>query len=192
MSDALLLFAAGAGVVLLILLSRWLSQRLQLRRAASPPFAGDPDNDKRLTVRGWEREALRAILDDFAKLYELPRTFATDTPGAAPATTVLSFPQDLPADTFFFLVNYLHYPIDRDLPEAAIAAAGSVTLTPAFAVPDPALLGKTALVYVPEGDQDYDVVYVEVASAGVYSVSFTDMRWRPAQSSRQPAWLHEL
>ena len=192
MDDALILFGAAVVAVLLIMLCRWLYGRLGPRRPAPPPFVGDPHNDKRVTVRGWQSETLNTILRDFAKMYDLPPTFAVTAPGAVVGTTALLFPQDLPSDTFFFLVNYLHYPIDQDLGSVSVAAVGSVTLTSAFGVPEPSLVGKRALVYIPDRDEDYDVVYVEVAADGVYAVPFTNLRWQRTESPRHPPWLSEL
>lgn len=42
-----------------------------------------------------------------------------------------------------------------------------------------------------DDDHHHDVVYVEVVGEGVYAVSFTNWRWRRAESPRQPSWLHE-
>jgi hypothetical protein len=192
MNDALILVAAAVAAVLLIMLCRWLSRQLGPRRPAPQPFVGDPNNDKLVTVRGWQPETLSTILRDFAKMYDLPPTFAVTAPRAVTGTMALSFPSDLPSDTFFFLVNYLHYPIDQDLSAVSVAAVGSVTLTAAFGVPEPSLVGKRALVYIPDRDEDYDVVYVEVAAGGAYAVPFTNLRWQRAESPRHPPWLHEL
>lgn len=192
MNDALILFGAAVVAVLLVMLCHWLYRLLGPRRPAPPPFIGDPNNDKRVTVRGWQPETLSIILRDFAKMYDLPPTFAMTAAGTAAGTTALSFPTDLPSDTFFFLVNYLHYPIDQDLSAVSVAAVGSVTLTSAFGVPEPALVGKDALVYVPDRDEDHDVVYVDVAADGAYAVPFTNLRWQRAESPRHPPWLHEL
>ena len=156
------------------------------------PFVGDPNNDKRVTVRGWQPETLSTILRDFAKMYDLPPTFAMTVAGTVAGTTALSFPNDLPSDTFLFLVNYLHYPIDQDLSAVSVAAVGSVTLTSAFGVPEPSLVGKRALVYVPDRDEDHDVVYVEVVADSAYAVSFTNLRWQRTESPRPPPWLYEL
>lgn len=193
MSKPLVLIGAAAGILLVVFFWSSVFKLLRPHRAESarPVFVGDPRNDKRVAVRGWRPDELRAILADFAALYELPQSFVDTSPSAVERTTLLSFPRDISDDVFFMLVNYLTYPRDHE-PRDSLAVVGKVTLTAAFSLPDSSLVGRKAFVYVPDADDDYDIVYVDVVGAAVYAVPFTNWQWQRAASPRHPPWLHEL
>jgi hypothetical protein len=192
-SKSLIVLGAVVGVFIVVLFWSGVFRLIRPSRveSARPVFVGDPKNDKRIAVRGWRPDELRAILADFAAIYELPQSFVETSPSAVERTTLLSFPRDVSDDVFFMLVNYLMYPKDHD-PRDSLAVVGKVTLTAAFSLPDPSLVGRKAFVYVPDADEDYDLVYVDVAGATVYVVPFTNWQWRRAESPRHPPWLHEL
>jgi hypothetical protein len=105
---------------------------------------------------------------------------------------LLSFPNDIPSDLFFFLVNYLHYPERYKLEGRDIAVVGKATLTPAFQVPDPSLEGEKVRLYVPESDNHFDVVYIALSSGETYENSIAKSKWRKVESRRMPQWVHEL
>jgi len=193
MSESLIVLGAVAGVVILVLFSRGLFKLLGPSRSksAGPAFVGDPQNDKRVVVRGWRPEELRGMLADFAASYELPKSYVETGPGAVDRTKVLTFPRDIPPEVFLFLVNYLTYPFKHE-PRDSLAVVGTATLTSAFALPDPSLVGKQAFVYVPDADQEHDVVYVDVVGDAVYAVPFTNLRWQRVELPRRPPWLREM
>lgn len=155
-------------------------------------FVPDPKSDKRIVASGWTDDELKKILEDFAKLYELDRSFATRVKSVDSDNVLVSFPNDIPSDVFFFLVNYLNYPERYELSGRQIAVAGKVTLTPTFDLPEPSLAGKAAKVYVPADDQDFDLVYVVLPSGERYEVSFTDHRWKRVEEARMSRAVREL
>jgi len=191
MRKPLVLIGAAVGVLLVALFWSGVFEMLRPSRDASARHAFVPDlkNDKRIAVRGLRPEEIDSILTDFAASYG--SVFAAISPAAARHTTLVSFPRDVPSDRFFGLVNFLTYAHGADARDP-LAVVGKVTLTPAFGLPDPALTGRKAFVYVPDADEDHDVVYVDVVGEAVYALSFPDLQWQRAQSPRRPPWLHEL
>jgi len=148
------------------------------------PFVADPDNDKAITVSGWSEEELGKALDDFTGL---------DKSGPAPKIQIekrfeqlfrVTFPEDISVFDFVALVNYLNYPIDLASPEREITVAGKTTLNSAFAGIPESLWGKHAILYVPENDEDYDVVHMQT-EAGAFANSFNqDSGWRRVNDPR--------
>jgi hypothetical protein len=155
-------------------------------------FVSDPRSDKRIVVNGWTPDELTRILGDFAKLYELDRSFASRVKAADSSATIISFPRDIPPDLFFFLVNYLNYPKGNELAGRHIAVAGKATVTATFDPPEPSLVGMSAKVYVPENDKTFDVVYINFRSGESYEISFTDQMWKRVQAARMPRAVQGL
>ena len=83
-----------------------------------------------------------------------------------------------------FLVNYLAYPSELDLTNRSIIVGGKTTLSPDFAQIDPQLVGKKAILYVPENDQDANVVYMQTESGDTLANSFSDMNWTRVNDAR--------
>ena len=98
---------------------------------------------------------------------------------------VLTFPADIQPLYFFFLVNYLRYPIGFESASLAIGVLGRAKVTPAFEPPDPALVGKDAAFYVPADDKDYDLVYARV-DAKAFRIRFTNLKWVAVDDARVP------
>src|SRR3989442_15044803 len=123
------------------------------------PFTPDPDNDKVIVVKGWYEDELQRILDDFV---------AEDSSGVASYKIEvekrdedlhrLTFPQDIHAALFGFLVNYLAYPTNFALAGRSIMVAGKTMLRSDFQGIPESLVGNKAIIYLPENDQDYDVI----------------------------------
>jgi len=148
------------------------------------PFIPDSNNDKIIMVTGWNEDELRKMLDDFIE---------EDLSGAPPYkidlamryedSYRLTFPQDIHPALFTSLVNYLAYPIDFGLKERSVTIAGKTTLNSAFGVSE-SLMGEKAIVYVPENDEDYDVVYMKTEAGAAFANSLDEMIWRPVNDAR--------
>jgi len=150
------------------------------------PFEPDANNDKVIIVYGWNEDELLTILDGFA---------AEDRPGA-PVYRIemrqqredcyrLTFPEDIHPFLFTTLVNYLLYPIELGIGDRSISVAGKTTLTRAFEGIPESLWGQRAVLYVPEDDQDHDVVYLQTESGLNLAYSFLEETgWRPVKNAR--------
>jgi uncharacterized protein (DUF983 family) len=150
------------------------------------PFEPDPNNDKVIIVDGWNEDELRTILDGY---------IAEGPPGAPSYGIVLhqeqedrywlTFPQDIHPFVFASLVNYLLYPIEFGIGDRIITVVGKTTLNSAFEGISEPLCGQKAVLYVPENDQDYDVVYLQTASGANLAYSFAEAEgWKPVKIAR--------
>jgi len=149
------------------------------------PFTPDLDNDKVIVVKGWNEDELQKILNDF---------IAEDTSGVASYKIEvdkrdedlfsLTFPQDIHPAVFGFLVNYLAYPMNFGLAGRSIIVAGKTRLNSDFQGIPESLVGNKAIVYVPENDQDYDVVYLQTETGATLANSFSDGVWRKVNDAR--------
>jgi hypothetical protein len=148
-------------------------------------FAPDPHNDKAIIVSGWNEEELNKALDDF-----MPQDPASSPPRIAIHQRFenlyrLTFPEDSPPSGFAALVNYLNYPIDLSLAGRTVTVAGKATLNSAFAGIPESLMGKSAIFYVPENDEDYDVVYLRTEAGDVFANSLNqEGGWRRVDDPR--------
>jgi hypothetical protein len=98
---------------------------------------------------------------------------------------LLTFPEDIHPFVFTSLVNYLLYPIEFAVVDRSIAVAGKATLDSAFEGIPESLCGEKAVLYIPEDDQDYDVVYLQTSSGANLAYSFSeDEGWKPAKAAR--------
>jgi uncharacterized protein (DUF983 family) len=149
------------------------------------PFTPDPDNDKVIVVKGWNEDELQRILDDFIE---------ADTSGVASYKIEvekrdedlhsLTFPQDIHAAVFGFLVNYLAYPTNFALAGHSIIVAGKTMLGPDFQGIPESLAEKKAIIYVPENNQDYDVIYLLVETGATFANAFSEGVWREVRDAR--------
>lgn len=151
-----------------------------------PAYSPDPDNAKVVVVTGWREEELRKIIDDFIRVYERDSypPYTIELHRQTENTYRLTFPKDVHPWLLTFLINYLAYPSDFDLTRRSIIVAGKATLSPAFTGVDTSLLGKSVVLYLPENDQDHDVVYMQVETGDTYVNSFTELRWRKVSEAR--------
>lgn len=149
------------------------------------PFAPDPNNDKVIMVKGWNEAELNRILDDFIE----------EDSSSAPEYKIdvhkrdenlydLTFPQDIHPALLGFLVNYLSYPTNLGLGQRSIAVAGKITLDSNFQGIPESLIGRKAIIYVPENDQDYDVIYLQAETGAALANSFTEGIWRKVANAR--------
>jgi hypothetical protein len=183
-------------IILLVGLSNILlakPAKIELPKADLPPFTPDPNNDKMIVVTGWNEEELHKIVYDFG---------AQDS-SAPPRIEIqrafddyfrLTFPEDLSPFGFAALINYLNYPFDFDLATHLIVVAGKASLSPDFqGIPAP-LVGKKAIVYVPEDDQDYTAVYLHVEAGENFFISLADPSsiWQPIADAKLSSQVRML
>ena len=148
------------------------------------PFTPDPNNDKVILVKGWKEDELHKILDDFIEedVSNMPPP-KIDIHKRYTTLYSLTFPQDIHPTQFGFLVNYLAYPMNFGPPERSIVVAGKTTLNSDFQVPQ-SLTGKKAIVYLPENDQEYDVIYLQTEDGATFANSFNEGVWRRVRNPR--------
>lgn len=173
----LLIFVLMASVTIL------LAKPVKVEFAS--PFVADPYNDKIICVSGWSEEELRTIVNDF--IDEGTLAARIDLHRRPDASLDLTFPDDIPAREFVSLINYLSYPVNAEPAGRSIAVGGTATLNSEFQGIPESLLGRKAIFYTPEDDEDHDVVYLSVEDA-VFAASFSrDDGWEPINESRLPA-----
>jgi len=160
--------------------------------AQAQPFEPDAHNDKIVLVRGWSETELRKIVDAFVRMYGLTSAFEITPTSRDKSVLRISFPDDLAPENFFFLVNYINYPRDFDLKKRNIGVVARATLTAAFKVPDASFVGKTAEVYVPTEDTEYDLVHVLVSDRSAYRYSFAKEEFEPITDKRMPSTIRGL
>ena len=159
----------------------------------SVPFDPDPANDKVIMVNGWSEEQLHAIIDGFrAERDSGGPDYEIELYQNENGTYRLAFPQDIHPSEFAALVNYLQYPIEFGIPEDDITVVGRMTLSAAFDGIPKQLIGEKAVLYVPEDDEDHDVVYVHTESGASYSYSFQDSSWHRVKTARLSAGVKRL
>jgi hypothetical protein len=145
-------------------------------------------HQKEAIMSGWTSEELSNILTDFAEVHDgrLGHDFdyavAPDDKGSIHVT----FPHDIPATQFSFLVNYLQYPKNYDLKTHSISVMGKALITPDFHSAGKSLLGQNATFYIPSDARDFDLVYVRVGDETLEN-SFASRRWKKVTDSRIPA-----
>jgi hypothetical protein len=185
--------AAATLVAALLIVLSYQNRRLFYRcpnDQVVQPFIANLKNDKTLVVIGWSESELRAIIEDFSNEYELPTSvkYLVRTEGEM---MKVAFPEDIAPDLFVFLINYVQYPKNLDAEKRSITSVGTVTLSPDFQLPSPALVGKHATFYVPIDDKEYDLLYVRV-SGDTYENEFGAKCWRAVNEARIPAAVSGL
>jgi hypothetical protein len=149
------------------------------------PFTPDPDNDKAILIQGWSEDELRKILNDFVEQdLSAFAAFRIEIQKRFENSFALTFPEDIHPDEFACLINYLAYPFDFDLAGRSIIVAGKTTLNSDFDGLPKSFAGKKALLYLPENDDDYQVVYLQVESGGTLAKSFNEGDWRKVKDAR--------
>ncbi|HXR48370.1 MAG TPA: hypothetical protein VN784_13125 [Candidatus Limnocylindrales bacterium] len=144
-------------------------------------------HQKEVIVSGWTSEELSGILTDFGDVYSgrLGPDFDYEVQPHDMGSTRITFPHDIPAEQFSFLVNYLQYPKNYDLKARSISVVGKARLSPEFHPPSENLVGQKAIFYIPTKDQSYDLVYVRVGDE-TFENSFASRRWKRVTDSRIP------
>ncbi len=148
-------------------------------------FTPDPHNDKAILIQGWNEDELRQILDDFVEQdLSAFAAFRIEITKRFENSFALTFPEDIHPDEFVCLINYLAYPFDFGLAGRSIIVAGKTTLNSDFDGLPKEFAGKKALLYLPENDDDYQVVYLQVESGATLAKSFNEGDWRKVKDAR--------
>jgi hypothetical protein len=100
-------------------------------------------------------------------------------------STRITFPHDIPAVQFSYLINYLQYPKNYDLKARSISVVGKALLSPDFHPPSESLVGQKAVFYIPTNDQSYDLVYIRIGDE-TFENSFAARYWKRVKDSRIP------
>lgn len=167
---------------------------LSLFTAGSEVAAQSADpNDKEVLIRGWKDEEVFRIIGDFRATYRdrLAADFAMAVQLMPDGVIRITFPSDIPAPLFVWLVNYVRYPKDFDLSARSILVFARTTLSSAFEPAEKELIGQRAVFYVPRDDREYDLVFVRVAAV-TYELSFARGAWRVMKDERMPPGLDAL
>jgi hypothetical protein len=167
--------------------------RLDHSRTDLPAFTPDPKNDKLIVVSGWSEEELHGILDDFIEENSSPSlSYQIDIAKRYERLYGLTFPADIHPVLFLSLVNYLNYPVNFGLDGHSIAVVGKTTLNSDFEGVSPSLIGKRAILYVPDNDEDYDVVYLRAETGTILETSFSRETWRQVTEPRMGSEVKRL
>jgi hypothetical protein len=144
------------------------------------------ENDKLVLVKGWDESEISKIIGDFIASYEADDypAYTIESHKQSEKLYQLTFPQDIHPTLFTFLVNYLAYPFDLDATNRSIIVAGKTTLSSDFEAMGAQLAGEKAVLYIPENDQEHDVVYLQTESGVVFAHSFSEMEWRRVADAR--------
>jgi hypothetical protein len=184
-------FGFVAAIVLIALSIMLLAEpvKFEFPKEDLPSFTPDASNDKVVIVTGWNEEELHQIVDDFIRQDPTESQPRMEVRKEDERLFRLTFPEDFPPSDFAALINYLHYPFDFDLTRHAIAVEGKTTLDSQFAGISTSLLGKKAILYVPQDDQDYTVVYMQIETGDVFAVSLADSQavWQRVTDARLPS-----
>ena len=157
------------------------------------PFTPDLENDKAILIQGWNEEELRDILDDFVEEdLSAFAAFRIEIQKRLDNSFWLTFPEDIHPAEFVSLINYLAYPVNSGLAGRSIIVAGRATLNSDFDGLPKSLEGKKALLYLPENDEDYDVVYLQTESRVSLAKSFKEGAWRQVNDARLPSTVKLL
>lgn len=155
------------------------------RQTDQAPFTPDPYNDKAILIQGWNEDELRRILNDFVEEdLSAFAAFRIEIEKRLENSFALTFPEDIHPTEFASLINYLAYPINFDPAGRAIIVAGKTTLNSDFDSLPKSLEGKKALLYLPESDEDYDVVCLQTESGVTLARSFNEGVWRKVKDAR--------
>lgn len=159
-----------------------LAERGHQRFAAIERVPGDKFS---LRARGWSGHELRSMFANFAKLYgiEEPKIaeismglFSIEWPGGIEPAHIL------------FAVNYARYPEDVDARGRAILVAARVDAGHLPGIP----AGRSATVFVPADDVDFDRVHAIDDQGDAYLGDFGDTCFKPITDARMPAGLEQL
>jgi hypothetical protein len=173
----------------------WLSFRGKgVSTESVSSFTPNPMNDKIIFVKGWNEIEIQKIINDFIETYRSDGypAYAIEPHKQEENVFRLTFPKDIHPTLFTFLVNYLAYPFDLDFQNRSIIVGGKTTLSAEFDGVDSTLVGKRAVFYVPQDDQDHDVVYMQTESGISLANSFTGTKWRRVNDARLSSEVKNL
>lgn len=173
--------------------SSFRTRRAKSGQANVASFVPDANNDKVIIVKGWDDKELGKVIDDFINTYKNDGypAYTIEPHKQGERTFRLMFPKDIHPLLFTFLVNYAAYPFDLDLSHRSIVVAGEITLTSLFEGIYPSFIGQKAILYLPENDQDHDVVYMHTAG-NTFANSFSELVWRRVSDARLSIEVKQL
>jgi hypothetical protein len=149
------------------------------------PFAPDLRNDKVVLISGWNEDELHKIVDNFDQGKEPDEPpYEVEIQKQNENLYRLTFPRDVHPTVFAYLLNDLAYPMEFDLTGHRIVVAGKSTLSSAFEGIAASCFGRMAIIYLPENDADYDVVYMRTESGVAFAFSFNETVWQPVKDAR--------
>jgi hypothetical protein len=186
-----LLLAVGLGLFALLRLLRRL-RRPRFRRSSA--YAPERGHDKRIAVRGWTDTELGEILRDFEHMFraQLHQGYRVALERELDGTFRLSFPADIEPELYYCLLNALRHPTEHELEGRSVAVLGRARLSAAFGPLEPGLRGQCAWIYLPEGDDGYEWVIVELPAGGAWRHDFVRHSWQQLPDACMPAGLREL
>ncbi len=157
-------------------------------------FTPNPMNDKVIFVKGWNEIEIQKIIGDFTDTYKNDgyAAYAIEPQKKEEYLFLLTFPKDIHPMLFTFLVNYLAYPFDLDFRNRSVIVGGKTTLSAEFDGVDSSFVGKKAVLYIPQGDQDHDVVYMQMESGISLANSFTETKWKRVDDARLSSEVRNL
>ena len=163
------------------------------RQTDLSPFSPDPNNDKTILIQGWNEDELHMMLDDFvAEDLSAFAAFRIVIQKRLENSFALTFPEDIHPSEFASLINYLAYPVNFDPAERSIVVAGETTLNSDFDGLPKSLEGKKALLYLPDNDDDDQVVYLQTDSGTTLAKSFSEGVWRKVKDARPSGAVKSL
>jgi hypothetical protein len=149
------------------------------------PFTPSPENDKAILVQGWNEDELSGILDDFVEQdLSAFAAFRIEIQRRLENSFSLTFPEDVHPVELLSLINYLAYPLNYVAAGRSINVAGRTTLNSDFDGLPKSLAGKKALLYLPENDQDCDVVFLQSETGETLARTFNEGVWRKVKDAR--------
>jgi len=157
-------------------------------------FTPNPVNDKVILVKGWNEAEIQKIISDFIETYKSDGypSYSIEPHKEEENLFRLTFPKDVHPTLFTFLINYLAYPFDLDFKNRTLVVGGKATLSAAFDGVDSSVVGKKAILYIPQDDQDHDVVYMQTESGINLANSFTEIKWRRVNDARLSSSVRNL
>jgi len=157
-------------------------------------FTPNPANDKVIFVKGWNEIEIQKIISDFTETYKNDGypAYAIEPQKKEEYLFQLTFPKDIHPMLFTFFVNYLAYPFDLDFKNRSVVVGGKTTLSTEFDGVDSSFVGKKAVLYIPQGDQDHDVVYMQMESGISFANSFTEIKWKRVDDARLSSEVRSL
>jgi hypothetical protein len=170
------------------------SKGVSIEANAVTSFTPNPVNDKVILIKGWNEVEIRKIITDFIETYKSDGypSYSIEPHKQEEDLFRLTFPKDLHPTLFTFLINYLAYPFDLDFKNRNVIVGGKTTVSAAFDGVDSSLVGKKAILYIPENDQDHDVVYMQTESGINLANSFREIRWRRVNDARLSSAVRNL
>jgi hypothetical protein len=162
--------------------------------ASVPSFTPNPMNDKVILVKGWNETEIQKIISDFTETYKNDgyQPYTIEAHKKEENLVRLSFPKDIHPRLFTFLVNYIAYPFDLDLKNRTLVVGAKTTLSAEFDGLDSSFVGKGAILYIPQDDQDHDVVYMQTDSGMNLANSFTEIKWKRVNDARLSSEVRNL